>query len=39
MLAEARELGVIGEDRPQSLNQLPPREAGQRAMAAQGAAA
>ncbi len=34
MLQEARELGVIGDEPPQSLNQLPPREAGQRAIAA-----
>ena len=33
MLQQARELGVIGEDRP-SLNELPPKEAGQQAMAA-----
>lgn len=34
-LQEARDLGVIGPEQQQSINELPPRQAGQRAMPAQ----
>ena len=34
MLQQARELGVISDDRAPSLNELPPKEAGRAAMAA-----